>query len=363
MRWVKRSAIAIAGTAVLAGGPVAVQQTQIALLPAHEKLVVPLDRVVGVESISTTDVRYAYADKLSQALPDEDVSQRTDSSVTRRFAQDRFEVTFTEKKYQKIGGKWHDLAWATTTEAAYRLQTTSAYPFAHAQTTDTLTSSTSWVAPAGVSSVDAEAWAGGGGGRGSVAAGNRGGGGGGGAYAATTGITVVPGNSYVVTVGKAGTAGSVGGGSGGDGGDSMFFASSTLLAKGGKGSTSTSGGLGGEQTGNTGSVGTTIHKGGTGGAAGSSGGGGGGGAGDTTDGGNGSGATAGSGGTNGGGNGGTGASTPSAGSVRGGGGGGSGNKTSAGAVGARGEVPLTYTAAPPAGTPSHNDAVWFSDDE
>ena len=64
----------------------------------------------------------------------------------------------------------------------------------------TFASTSTWVAPTGVTSVVAECW--GGGGAGGAATGNpaAGGGGAGGAYARKI-ITVVPGNSYTVTVG------------------------------------------------------------------------------------------------------------------------------------------------------------------
>ena len=68
--------------------------------------------------------------------------------------------------------------------------------------TITFTSSGSWTAPSGISSAVVEAWsAGGGGGCGGLG----GGGGGGGAYSKKT-VTVTPGASYSVVVGKIGRA-------------------------------------------------------------------------------------------------------------------------------------------------------------
>lgn len=103
-----------------------------------------------------------------------------------------------------------------------------------------------WTAPAGVTSIKAECW--GGGGTGSGINGVTGGsGGGGGEYAAEPALTVVPGNTYSVTVGGPAT-------------NSTFpGASVTVTAHGGK---DPSGGLGG--AGGTGSTNTTHHNGGAG---------------------------------------------------------------------------------------------------
>ena len=108
-----------------------------------------------------------------------------------------------------------------------------------AVTTDTFTASTTWTAPTGVTSVTAEVWGGGGGGGGQNLATDGGGGGGGGAYSKQTAITVVPGNSYTVTVGAAGAGGTSGCGT--TGGDSSFVNISTVLAKGGVGGCNSTG--------------------------------------------------------------------------------------------------------------------------
>ena len=76
---------------------------------------------------------------------------------------------------------------------------------AEAVSTETFTTSTTWTAPTGVTSVTAEVWGGGGGGGGQNLASDGGGGGGGGAYSKQTTITVVPATGYTVTVGGAGT--------------------------------------------------------------------------------------------------------------------------------------------------------------
>ncbi len=123
---------------------------------------------------------------------------------------------------------------------------------------DTFTASGTWVAPTGITSVTAEVWgAGGGGGRQNLAS-DGGGGGGGGAYSLQT-VTVVPGNSYTVTVGAGGGGGATAGSCGGTGGDSSFVNTTTVLAKGGVGgcnSTGTppAGGLGGAAASGVGST-------------------------------------------------------------------------------------------------------------
>lgn len=189
-----------------------------------------------------------------------------------------------------------------------------------------------WVAPTGVTSVQADVWGAGGGGGGAV--GTVGGSGaGGGAYSGSTTLSVTPGNSYTVTVGTGGPAGGVSA-AGTVGNDSWFNSTGTILAKGGGG-----GGAGGGTVGSGGAsgsgVGTTKNSGGNGGvgSAVNNFGGGGGGAGTTNVGGNATTTTAGTGGATGGGAGGT----ASVGNIIAGGGAG-------GSAGARGEVQLTYSA-------------------
>lgn len=117
-------------------------------------------------------------------------------------------------------------------------------------------SSNTFVCPAGVTSIDVEAWGGGGNG------GNGGGtpsggvcvsGGGGGAYAAITGFSVTPGSSYTVTVG-------------GSAGDSSFNTSS-VIAKGGTSATGSNPGTPGTGGTAAASTGTTKFSGGNGGSA------------------------------------------------------------------------------------------------
>ncbi|MDX9881255.1 MAG: choice-of-anchor L domain-containing protein [Prolixibacteraceae bacterium] len=117
-----------------------------------------------------------------------------------------------------------------------------------AQSSQTFTSSGSFTVPAGVISVDVEAWGGGGAGGGQSSNQDGGGGGGGGAYSRKNSITVTPGNNYTVVVGAGGAG--VTAGNGNAGGDSYFIDISTVLAKGGAGGsrsygTPPAGGLGG----------------------------------------------------------------------------------------------------------------------
>lgn len=191
----------------------------------------------------------------------------------------------------------------------------------------TYTSSGTWTAPAGVTSILVQCWGGGGGGRNGNGAGGRGGGGG--AYSEKI-VSVTPGNSYTVTVGN-------GGGANTDGGDSWFDSTGTVLAKGGQAGQAAAGGTGGQASSG---VGTTKYSGGNGVNADA--GGGGGGAGTTANGSNGSGSSGGSGGSLYGGNGGSnpgGGASGNPGSVRGGGGaGGYNGAATSGGSGGRGEV-------------------------
>lgn len=231
-------------------------------------------------------------------------------------------------------------------------------------TTATVQSYTSgsgdWTAPAGVTSVKAECWAGGGG---SSVYGN---GGGGGEYAAEYTVAVTAGNMYAYSVGAAGQAGVYGGASATNGGSTTFTGDTlTVTANGGKsGANGSSGG--------TGSSNSVHFPGGAGGAGvsdqtdfGYSGGGGGGAAGATGSGGNGSNGAqippyaGGAGGTanDGGGGGGEGGYLtvsnapvpPVAGTAPGGGGGGGaqvfGTPDTVAANGSAGKVSLTYQTA------------------
>jgi hypothetical protein len=141
---------------------------------------------------------------------------------------------------------------------------TNAYTYVATVVIQTYTSSTTWTAPSGVTSVEYLVVGGGGGG------GSYGGGGGAGGFRTAAGYAVTPGNTYTVTVG----AGGVGGTSnnrGTNGGDSVF-SGITSLGGGGGGSSGTNngrnGGSGGGGERSTGSGGTGTAGQGNNGAAG-----------------------------------------------------------------------------------------------
>lgn len=134
--------------------------------------------------------------------------------------------------------------------------------------TETITSSGTWYAPPGVTSVDVQAWGGGGGsGTSSLA---QGGGGGGAAYAGGT-VSVNPSSSVTITLGAAGAVSNAGG--------TTSFGSSVIAAGGASGAGSGigtgAGGAGGTTAASTGTVKFAGGTGATGGAGGGSAGGGG----------------------------------------------------------------------------------------
>lgn len=216
-------------------------------------------------------------------------------------------------------------------------------------TTDTFTANGTWTAPAGVFSVQVNAWAGGGGGGLGNGSSGGGAGGGGGGFASLTTFPVTPGNVYTVSVGGGGIGST--GTNAASSSDSMFNASSTLLAKGGGPGKDIRGliGVGGVVADE---VGDTKFAGGNGGIGASPastnfGGGAGGGAGTTQNGSNGvAGGTTGAGGGGGSVGGGAGGSHGSPGGNGNTlGGGGAGGDVGNGGNGARGEVDITYTAS------------------
>jgi Concanavalin A-like lectin/glucanases superfamily len=151
-------------------------------------------------------------------------------------------------------------------------------------TVNTYTSSGTWIAPTGVTSVTVELWGGGGGGGGNggtqflISAGA----GGGGQYVKYV-YTVIPGNSYTFVIGSAGTAGSGVGVDGGNGGATTFDSGALSAAGGSKGQSGNTGAQGGNG-GSTTPPGSPVdtENGGTGGnglGGGPAGGGGGGGSG------------------------------------------------------------------------------------
>lgn len=225
-----------------------------------------------------------------------------------------------------------------------------------AVTEQTYTSSGTWTAPSGVTSVTVECWGGGGGGGGgdSDPLDRVGGGGGaGGAYTKKLSLSVSPGTTYTVTVG-AGGAGGLGGNQtstdGASGGDTWFQSTGTVFAQGGsEGDSGVQGGNGGTGGNISAGVGDILYGGGHGRDGGTGalqyGGGGGSSAGTQANGNTGSGSAAGT-APSGGGSGGNGgfASSPYtgfAGSSPGGGGGG-GKSGYDGGVGANGKVIIDW---------------------
>ena len=212
----------------------------------------------------------------------------------------------------------------------------------YSQSPKTYSASGTFTVPAGVTTVDVQAW--GGGGKGSTRSNNgRGGGGGGGAYAASTVSVNALNTPYSVTVGAGSTSNTT------DGGDSWFISNTTILAKGGKtvSNNITAGGAGGLASA---SIGTITWNGGDGITGASNYGGGGGSSAGTTA--NGVTGTTFTGGIapSGGGNGGNGRSGSEGiglpGSIPGGGGGGAyrtSSNTRTGGNGANGRVILTWT--------------------
>lgn len=209
--------------------------------------------------------------------------------------------------------------------------------------TETFTSSTTWTCPADVTSVTVHCIGGGGAGAGNTSNNFDGcGGGAGGSYARKV-VTVVPGNTYTITVGTGGT-GSTGNGT--DGGASWFSTTGTVYAQGGSGGSGTTRGIGSSAS----CIGDQVYAGGNG-ANGTStlSGGGGGGAGTGGAGGSASGTSGGAGTATGGGDGADGRTTGGVGAIGSTyGGGGSGafvnnNTNRSGGNGAGGVVSLIYT--------------------
>ncbi|HOZ75901.1 MAG TPA: hypothetical protein PLI38_11650, partial [Flavobacterium sp.] len=110
-----------------------------------------------------------------------------------------------------------------------------------AQTTQVYNANDTFVVPAGVTSVQAEAWGAGGAGGGNSTTNDGGGGGGGGAYSRVT-LSVTGGDSHNITVGAGGTGNS---GTGNPGGNSSFSSILTLNALGGAGGFAPVAGAGG----------------------------------------------------------------------------------------------------------------------
>ena len=222
--------------------------------------------------------------------------------------------------------------------------------FGYAQTTISYTSSGTFIPPAGVTSIQVNAFGAGGGGGHGGSGGSKygGGGGGGGGFSQNLSITVTAGTSYPITIGTAGTAGTAS--SGGTGGTTTAtFGGTTITANGGGGGGGGTGSAGGSAgTGGTGIGGSTNKTGGAGKAGSTTGSGGGGGGAAFAGNGGAAGtipAAGASGGTNAG-AGGTGSTSSNTNGTIGnnyGGGGGGGTGSASGAAGGGGYMTITYT--------------------
>ncbi|TDE45909.1 choice-of-anchor D domain-containing protein [Flavobacterium rhamnosiphilum] len=143
--------------------------------------------------------------------------------------------------------------------------------FGISQTTQTFSTSGTFTVPAGVTSIQVEAWGGGGAGGGATKNSSGAGGGAGGGYVKNTAFTVVPGTVYTINVGTGGVGGNS---TGGAGGASWFQSSSTIKAVGGNGGISsesnntTAAGASASTTGNIGWSSTFTYYGGAGGSGG-----------------------------------------------------------------------------------------------
>ena len=219
----------------------------------------------------------------------------------------------------------------------YPASSVSQYLEVAVETQTNITTTGTWISPAGINKIKVEAWGGGGGGGGTSLAGFAGGGAGG-SYVINDSVTVVPATSYNVTVGTGGAQSATGSGANGYNGSNTTFGSTTpVIANGGVGGsgTNTVGQLGAGGTNSSGGSGGTVAV-GLPGASGASGSGGSGGAG--------AGVLGGAGGlsktTSGNGLAGT--------SPGGGGGGAYGNSgVNRGAVGGNGQIIISYTVGVP----------------
>ena len=221
-----------------------------------------------------------------------------------------------------------------------------------AQTSQTITSSGTFLVPSNVNSIKVECWGGGGGGGYGGPSGNGMNGGGGGAYSMSI-LTVSQGNSFNITIGLGGTGGSSGN-SGTAGGNTIFGNNLVIAIGGGVSNVQGTAALGGQSTSCTGDLKFSGGNGGLGNTSNSGGGGGGGSSASAT--GNGvagsaaSGNNGGAGGNGPNGDGGNGGNhsgaTTAVGTSPGGGGGGRGDSNGNSANGAKGQVIVTWTICP-----------------
>jgi len=216
-----------------------------------------------------------------------------------------------------------------------------------AQSQQTFTANGNFTVPAGVTSINVQAWGGGGaGGQASIFSVGKGGGGGG-AYASSI-LAVTPGNTYNVTIGAGGTAPNQTTES--TAGGSTSFDALVIAQGGNNGNNTNSSGTGGVGGLASESIGTTKFNGGNGGNGNTNSGGGGGSSAtvsrDGVNGGNASGAEGGAGGIDANGDGGNGGDKNNiglGGTFPGGGGGGRGDLGSASGEGGRGQLIIYWT--------------------
>ena len=101
------------------------------------------------------------------------------------------------------------------------------------ETQTTITTTGTWICPAGATSIKVEVWGGGGSG-GTATTGGVGGGGAGGAYVINNNVAVVPGSSYSITVGAGGIASTTAtNGNGTAAGATIFLSTTPVIANGG----------------------------------------------------------------------------------------------------------------------------------
>ena len=157
------------------------------------------------------------------------------------------------------GGEYASQGLAVTPGSTYSFTVGSPGTGGNGSGTETITvtflSSTIWTPPAGVTSIQVQAWGAGGDGEFGLSNGTGGGGGGGGEYASEPSVAVTPGRTYQVTVGQPEGSGTVAG-------SSVFTGDSlTVTANGGGNSLGSAGGAPG-----SGSSNSTHYPGGAGGA-------------------------------------------------------------------------------------------------
>jgi hypothetical protein len=105
-----RTVAALAATTTLAvgvGGPIIVNEVQVATLPAHERLV--SNDIIGIAYRDDTVVEYVVPeDEPAPALPNEISELRTELSQT--YIEDgEYRTVFGERRRVKRNGKWHDV--------------------------------------------------------------------------------------------------------------------------------------------------------------------------------------------------------------------------------------------------------------